>query len=294
MTVEHMVQHVSPGEESIDKTYYLPSMNLKYDLDDKNTLRFGMSKTYTLPQSKEISPYQYVNIGFASQGNPNLKPSDNYNLDLKWDYYLSPSEVLSITGFYKHINKPIGRVDEGNSAGLLTYENISPSATVAGFEFESRKNIFNKVNTNSSITNKLTFGLNASYIYSDLQVDIENTPKRHSRLEGSAPFLANFDVSYNYIHSDKNILASLVVNYFSDRIYTIGTMGYKDIIEEGLPTLNFVSSYKLNKNFSVKLKASNLLDPAYKLTRKSSENQSITLNEYKKGINISLGVSYDL
>src|SRR5690606_40235154 len=80
------------GQDSINSPFYLPSVNLKYDINDKNSLRFGASKTYTLPQAKEISPYQYVNISFTSEGNPNINYSDNYNLDWKWDYYLSPSE----------------------------------------------------------------------------------------------------------------------------------------------------------------------------------------------------------
>src|SRR5690606_35696125 len=128
LTVNHHVQHVQPGEESIRKNYYLPSLNLKYDPNDKNSLRMGASKSDTAPQSKEISPYQYVNISFSSQGNPNIKPSDNYNVDLRWDYYMNPGELLTLTGFYKYIVNPIGRVDQGNSAGLLTYDNISDHA----------------------------------------------------------------------------------------------------------------------------------------------------------------------
>ena len=82
-------------------------MCIRDSLNPKNTLRFGASKTYTLPQSKEISPYRYVNIGFASQGNADLKPSDNYNADLKWDCYLSPSELVSANLFYKRVLNPI-------------------------------------------------------------------------------------------------------------------------------------------------------------------------------------------
>ena len=119
LTVNHEVTHAIPGSESINKNYFLPSLNLKYDINDKNSLRLGVSKTYTLPQSKEISPYQYVNISFASQGNTNIKPSDNYNVDLKWDFYITNNELFSITTFYKYIQNPIGRVDQGNSAGLL-------------------------------------------------------------------------------------------------------------------------------------------------------------------------------
>src|SRR5690606_6392817 len=155
MDVEYDVPGRADNSNSIQKSYYLPSLNLKYDLNDKNSLRLGASKTYTLPQSKEISPYQYVNISFASQGNPNIKPSDNYNIDLKWDYYLSPGELLTVTGFYKYIERPIGRVDQANSAGLLTYDNISDHAIVGGIEFEFRKNIFNRYDSQRERMNRL-------------------------------------------------------------------------------------------------------------------------------------------
>ena len=294
MTVNHRVQHVSPGEESINKNYFLPSLNLKYDVNDKNTLRLGANKTYTLPQSKEISPYQYVNISFTSQGNPNLKPSDNYNVDIKWDYYISANELFSVNGFYKYILNPIGRVDEGNSAGLLTYNNISNHAMVAGLEIELRKNIFNRFNTQREQVNRVSVGLNASYIYTNLKLDIRDTKVRDSHLEGASPFLANMDVSYNYAKRDKNFIASFIFNYFSDRVHTIGTRGFKDIIEEGVPTLDFAASYKFNKHLTVKTKASNLLNASYRLTRESSSSsEKVILNEFKKGQNLSLGVSYE-
>ncbi|GEM_PF-5641765 len=50
------------GQAKIDKSYFLPMLNLKYDFSDKQILRLGISKTYTLPQSKEISLYKYIRI----------------------------------------------------------------------------------------------------------------------------------------------------------------------------------------------------------------------------------------
>lgn len=294
MTVAYNVEHVSPGKMPLRKNYFLPSLNLRYDVNGKNALRLGLSKTYTLPQSKEISPYQYVNISFTSQGNPNLQPSDNYNADLKWDYYISPNELFSITGFYKYIVSPIGRVDQGNSAGLLVYDNIGDHALVGGVELEFRKNIFNRFNTETAQMNRLSAGLNASYIYTNLELDMLNTDPRNSGLEGASPFLLNFDLSYNYTRKERNLIASLIFNYFSNRIHTIGAGGYNDIMEEGVATLDFAASYKFNKHFSLKAKASNLLNPTYRLTRKSSSSsESLVLNEFKKGQNISVGVSYE-
>lgn len=293
--VDYSVEHVNPGEREIVKNYYLPSLNLKYDINNKNALRLGLSKTYTLPQSKEISPYRYVSISFASQGNADLKPSDNYNVDIKWDWYIAPSELLSVTGFYKHIKYPIGRVDRGSSASILSYDNISDKATVAGIELEVRKNIFNRINTATEKTNRLAMGLNASYIYTNLLFDITGTEPRYTQLEGASPFLINFDISYTYSKRERNFTSSLIFNYFSDRIHTIGALGYKDIMEKGVPGMNLVLSYNFNKHMAIKLNASNILNSSYKLVRESSsDNSTVVLNKYKKGQNISLGISYEL
>ena len=253
-----------------------------------------------MPQSKEISPYQYVNITFVSQGNPHLKPSDNYNADLKWDFYLSPSELISVTGFYKHIVNPIARVDHGNSAGLLTYANISDFATAAGAELEIRKNIFNFSASESERVNRLTAGLNASYIFTRLTVnytDNNGQPQsRNTQLEGAAPVIVNFDISHQFTSGMRNFVNSVVFNYFSNRVHTISSLGgFNDIIEEGVPTLAFVSSAKITKNLTLKLRANNILNPAFKLTRENADGtRNVVLNEFTKGMNLSFGVTYDL
>ena len=113
-----------------------------------------------------------------------------------------------------------------------------------------------------------------------------------SQLEGAAPWIVNFDISHNYTSGDRSFINTLVFNYVSDKIYTIGTQGYQDIMEHGIATLDFVSQAKLNKYISLNLKARNLLNPAHKLSRKADDNgREIVLSDYKKGISISLGVS---
>lgn len=283
---------VTKDDNAIYPFYILPNLNLKYNLNDKNAFRLGLSKTYTLPQSKEISPYQYIDLSNSYVGNPDLKPSDNYNADLKWDYYMSPSELISLTGFYKYIKNPIARIYKFNAAGYYTYDNISDYATVAGIELEARKNIINKVNTAIEKSTKLSAGLNASYIYTNTKVNINNG--RSSGLEGAAPFIVNFDITYDYSHKNTSFINSLVLNYFSDRIYSIGVGDFMNTIEKGIPTLNFVSEYKTNKHLSFKLKAKNILDPTYTLTRDViNSDKNILLSSYKKGIDVSVGVSYN-
>ena len=122
-----------------------------------------------------------------------------------------------------------------------------------------------------------------------------NTPPRNVQLEGASPFIINFDIAYNYIHDYINITNSLVFNYFSDRIHTIGAQGYKNIMESGAPTLDFVSLSKINQHLTIKLKASNLLNSTLQLTRENSDGtRNEILSQFQKGINVSLGLVYDL
>lgn len=279
------------GSQSIDKDYVLPSVNLRYNFNDKHALRFGASKTYTLPQAKEISPYRYISVSFNSQGNPDLKPSDNYNADLKWDFYLSGSELFSIGAFYKYIKNPISRIEVASAGGFLSYENIADHATVAGAEIEFRKDLFSRKTAEE--IHKLTFGVNGAYTYTHAKVSLA-TVSTGSQLEGAAPWIVNSDLSYQLQKGKYNLTSTLVFNYFSDRIYTIGTEGFQDIMEKGIPTLDFVLSAKMGNRFSLSMKAANLLNASHQLTRKgNADNREVVLSKYKKGVNLSLGISYE-
>lgn len=283
----------SRGEQEIDKSYFLPSLNLRYNINDKHALRLAASKTYTLPQAKEISPFRYVSVSFNSQGNPNLKPSDNYNIDLKWDWYISPSEIFSITGFYKYIKNPISRIEIASAGGFLSYENISDHATAAGVEMEMKKHIFSRSLENNGMS-RLTLGVNGAYTYTCAKVPLATDPSG-SQLEGAAPWIVNADLTYLFRKGGNSFTGALVFNYFSDRIYTIGTEGYQDIMENGIPTLDFVASAQIGKHFTINLKARNLLDAAHQLTRKgNATNSEVVLSKYKKGTDFCIGLSYNL
>ncbi len=284
----------SPSFGGMSNSYFLPSLNLRYSLNDKHSLRLSASKTYTLPQSKELSPYQYIGASFNSQGNPDLLASDNYNVDLKWDWYISNGELFSVTGFYKYIVNPIARITINSAGNFLSYENISDKATAAGVELEFRKNIFTQELADAK-SNRLSFGLNGSYIYTNVEIYENLAPAdKSTQLEGAAPFIANADLSFVMTRGDKTFTNTLVFNYVSDKIYSTGTNGYKNTIESDVPTLDFVSSAKLNDKLSISLKANNLLNPEYILDRESkTSNDKIVLNSYKKGIDVSLGLSYN-
>ncbi|MFI3282700.1 MAG: TonB-dependent receptor [Rikenellaceae bacterium] len=278
-------------DATIDKSYFLPSLNLHYSVNEKNALRLSASKTYTLPQSKEIAPYRYYGHNFVSEGDENLQPSQNYNLDLKWDWYLSNGELFSVTGFYKLIVDPISRIAGDSSIGALTYTNIAESATAAGLEIELRKNLYTKQVEGGQ--NKLSMGFNGSYIYThaDIYEELNPSASTSGQLEGAAPVIANLDATFLMSREKYELSATAVCNYTSDRIYTLGTRGFEDMVQKGYPTLDFVSSISFKESMKFSFKVSNLLDAERQITRAGSV-QDVVLSSYKQGMDISLGFSY--
>jgi hypothetical protein len=42
---------------------YLPSLTAKYEVNEKQNIKFAASKTYTLPQFKERAPILFEEVG---------------------------------------------------------------------------------------------------------------------------------------------------------------------------------------------------------------------------------------
>ena len=104
----------------------------------------------------------------------------------------------------------------------------------------------------------------------------------------------NADISLNKNINDNTLISSLVFNYFSERVYSVGTRGFENVLEKGIPTLDLVSSYKFNQHYGFKLKATNLLNPDFQLTRAGFKGgDTVVLRNYKKGVTLSLGFTYD-
>jgi len=59
--------------------------------------------------------------------------------------------LVSANLFYKRVINPIARIEVGNSAGVLKYDNISDFANVVGIELEVRKTLFDRSRTASAM-----------------------------------------------------------------------------------------------------------------------------------------------
>src|SRR5690606_32208455 len=220
-----------------------------------------------------------------------LIPFQNMNFDAKWELLPASGELISVGVFYKQLKDPIARTEM--SGNVMTYHNVGSTATVAGAELELKKNIVKIAGEYGD--NVLSGGLNLSYLYSNQKLEniIPRFTAEESALQGASPVLVNADVTYLWNRQHWNLTSTAVLNYFSDRIYSLGgNNAYRDIIEKGIPTLDFITQANIHKKWGVSLKARNLLNPEVRLEREYDSYNNTFLESYKRGIEISLGLSY--
>lgn len=287
-----------------EETFILPSLNIKYSLTDDQNLRLSASKTVSTPEFKEIAPFVYEDVSTRIGGNPDaLGYSEVLNIDLKYEWFFSKSEIFSIGAFTKQIDNPINLVVVGDATGTQRYVRTGDQATVYGVEAELRKDLLVDADQNTN----LSFGVNATYMKTkqDLYENIDGTfdlafNKTEDELQGASPFILNADISYSPTFKNYKPVANLVFSYFSDRIDALGSGDLGNIVEKSVPTLDFIWKNTINDNFEINLSAKNLLNPTIQYVREDQNQGDVLVvsangkgvTDYKRGMNIGLQLKY--
>jgi len=288
------------GSNELDKIAFLPSVTLKYELNEKQNLRFGFSKTYTLPQFKERALFVYEDVTEVKVGNPNLYASDDYNFDLKWEMFPKSEELISVTAFGKYILNPMNEVTIASSTNDISFINTGDFGYVAGGEIEYRKLLFDFDQNNSK---KLSAGLNASYLYSNQDLSTEKVIREtdynvvftneQSKFTGASDLLLNADISLlnEWNNKESSLNTTLAYTYFSDRVYAIGTNDKGNLVDKSFGSLDFIAKSKLTKRLGIDFVVKNILDPTI---NRVQENRSGDVNvlSYKKGLLFSVNLNY--
>lgn len=283
---------------------YLPSFNLKYEINEQHFLRLASSVTTTLPEFKEIAPFVYISpSGRGTTGNVDLEKSDNYNIDLKWEFFPTTGQVVSVAAFYKQINNPINKTLTKGSTGFFTYANTGDKAEVLGLEIEGKIDLIDTdaftLNTSANMTLMST--------NQDLSEDFQYNGVTESDLEGASDIIFNSALTFS-TKKDMPFVSTVATNYSSDKIAVLGAsdnavsastnLFNNEIIEKGFWTLDFVASKEILKNLKLRLTARNLLNPFINqrqriVTNFSGPNGDDRLvSSYRKGRVFSLSLSY--
>ncbi|TCC87040.1 TonB-dependent receptor [Pedobacter frigiditerrae] len=231
----------------VEKQYLdiLPSLNATYNLSEKTNIRLSASQTVTRPELRELS-----NFGFFDyiskrilQGNPDLKRSQNTNIDFKYEFFPGAGQVLSVSGYYKYFKNPIEQVVSSGSVRNITFQNAT-SATTYGMELEVRKNL--AFISDNDFYKNLTAYANTSIIFSTVNLNSLVSEITSRALQGQSPYLINAGLLFN--EPKTNLSFNLLYNRVGERISEVGYQGYPDIYEKGRNMIDFQISKRLLKN----------------------------------------------
>jgi len=140
----------------------LPSIMLKYKLNEKSNLRFSYFKSISRPNYYELVPYKIFSqtSTIVEIGNPGLKHTSADNLDIRYEFFPKDEEELLIGAFYKKLQNPIEYqlILTGQYADYIQPQNTPDDANILGGELAYTK-YFGK------------FGItgNYTYIYSNVR-----------------------------------------------------------------------------------------------------------------------------
>ncbi len=277
LRVEATTQTYSDGEpitiagQSGLKQYTdnLPSVELKYDMTDKQAFHLSFFESISRPGFTDVVPTQIPSDEYTIEGNPYLHHTTANNYDLRYEYFPKPSDQILVGVFYKQIYNPIELAVErgsGPSSTFEEYQNVTTTTDTAvinyGFEFAVTKYIkhfgisANYTYTHSSVTVPERIYRNTVGSSKPLQSDTSETRP----LQGQADNIAN--LSFIYKEPKIGLQAQISVVYTGKSIYDVTPWYGLDLWQMPMTTLAFSFEKKLSKKINLSLygKINNILN----------------------------------
>lgn len=289
------VKPVNLDQNSVD---LFPSVNVAYSLNERHQFRIAYGRSVNRAEFREIVPYVYYDFGRDANivGNVNLKNAYVNNMELRYEYYPTPGETITIGGFFKDFSNPIEQTYYEAGSGLqYTYHNAD-RAKAFGVEVDIKKQL-------DFIGMKgLSLVFNGAYIYSKVYF-ADGAFERNRPMQGQSPYLINAGLFYQ--HDDSGISASVLYNRIGKRIETVGVPkqdpndDIPDIYEMPRNSLDLSFSKAIGKHVEIKGGVKDLLHSKieYKqflqLTEAAGEMREVEqlVRSYRPGVTIHVGVS---
>ena len=265
----------------IDEDSFLPSLGINWFINDDHQLRLAVSQTVARPDFKEAANATFYDneFNFRVRGNPFLEISDIINADLRWEWYLSEMDSLSVAVFYKDMDKPIERVVQaasGTAGNSRTFQN-SDSAELYGLEVDGRFEF--EIGDGYDQTFFVSF--NAAFIESE--VSAENQEDR--ALQGQPEYTANLIFGYDHVSAGHQL--TVLLNQNGKSIADVGVSGQPDVFLEPRLDLNVVYRFDISDSLTLKAKLENLLDDEVEYTQGGQVFQV-----YNRGPSIQVGLDW--
>jgi outer membrane receptor for ferrienterochelin and colicin len=275
----------------------LPSFNAGYNLTNRSLVRAAYSRTVNRPEFRELAPFLYYQFEYEAAliGSPDLKTAFIDNVDLRWEMYPNPGELISLGGFYKNFKDPIETYLQITSENPQLFYGNAVNAMAYGIEFEFRKSLaslgVSKFLRNTSVN------LNAAWIESNVDVGTAATNQIQNRpLQGQSPYIINTGLYYRDEETGFSINAAY--NVFGPRIFSVGDKLFPSWFEMPRQSVDFQIAKTWNRQFETKLNIQNLLNATYRIYQDNNSDNKIEKNDeaiirsYQIGTLFSVGLSW--
>ena len=193
-----------------------PSVNATYKINDKHQVRLSYGRSINRPEFREVSPSVFYDFDLASDvmGNTELKSCYVDNVDLRYEFYPSRGEIISLAAFYKNFDSPIEwtYTVAGGTNLIYSYKNAKSAANY-GVELDIRKDL-------SFIgLRNFSWSFNGALIKS--KVRFEKGSKEEDRpMQGQSPYLINTGLFYK--NEGHKLDVALLYNRIGKRIIGVG------------------------------------------------------------------------
>ena len=265
-------------QDIVRNTYkdWLPSLNLRYSIDDNKLLRFAVSRTMTRPDYSAIAgavslspPAVVGGIGTGSGGNPNLEPILSTNFDATFEWYYGERALLSVSGFLMDIDNYVTLGNERRS--YLTIDSNNPNGAMVQYDLSIPVNSQAKVRGFEVAWEQPFgdyFGVFANYTFAKGDTDDGNDMLGTSRN------------TYNLGGYFENEHFNARVNYTYRSEFFSGLDRASAFYQDEIDNVSASFGYKINDNYSIALDALNLNNPK---TAYYAENRDRPRSIYQNG-----------
>lgn len=227
----------SPMDRRYDADNLFPSLNATWKLRPDHQLRASYGRSVNRPEFREVSPSVYFDFDLASsvQGNTALRPCYVDNADLRYEWYPSQGEQITLAAFCKRFDSPIEwtYTVAGGTDLVYSYENAR-SAISYGLELDIRKSL------DFIGLPCFTFVFNGSLIKSRVRFDAATSRQKNRPMQGQSPYLVNVGLFFN-----RNVWsASLQYNRIGRRLIGVG----RSLGSTADQTVTIPDSYEMPRN----------------------------------------------
>jgi len=268
---------------------WLPALSVIVKLSDVMNLRLAGSQTLARPALREFAPFAFWDFSTQSQvmGNPTLTRSRITNYDVRWEWFPSPGEVISLGAFYKRILDAIEEtIFLEQSEIARTFRNAEGPAQNYGLEIELRK----RLDLLGPWGENVIFSMNYARIFSEVEVTQGGQLDRRS-MWGQSPYTLNVAAFWSIPEWDATL--SVGYNVFGRRIVLVGLRNaylFEDPHTYELPRdVIDLSATKRLGNLELRLTLRDILNQPLRWEQGGTIVQSTI-----RGRSIGLGVSYRL